>query len=108
MKTTTNSVTIPGYPDLLAIACRTLDVIKSEILSQNKSRHLADIRHLIAWVTVREMRMTNADAAQLLERDWRTIYYSLKHADDLICTDAAFVARVTLLTNQLKPLCSIN
>lgn len=104
----TNSVTIPGYPDLMAVACNVYRTTREHLCVRNKSRELSETRQIIMYVAIEVYNMSRAQAGLLVDRDGVTALYSKKHVADLIETDPAFAAKANLLINKFRSLCSTN
>ena len=108
MTTMNKSVTIPGYPDLTDLICRTYNVTPAQLRARCRSRDISDVRHIMMWAALDVYRMPVVEAGRLADRDDSTAVNSYSRVLELRDSDKAFAAKLSLLTRKLNVLCSTN
>lgn len=75
---------------IIEIACQITGVTKEEIMTQDRSRAIADARKLAMLLCRDYTLLTYWELGVCFERDHTTIIHACEIANDLIFTDPAF------------------
>jgi chromosomal replication initiator protein len=71
---------------LLARVCEHFEITMTELLSKDRHAHIADARHVAAWL-LRETGLSYPSIGKVLERDHTTIMHSVRKVEREIASE---------------------
>ena len=87
---------------IIDLCCEHFEVLKSDLLSKKRHRHIAECRMVVMSLLKKETELTLKGIGSVLDRDHSTIIYGIDTCDNTLIHDVRISQKIHNIKSELR------